>query len=104
MLFAPTGTALMEIAAVEYDGEQHSNPSAYFNMKSLTSGYGGIDYVQRHDAIKNKFCEGTGRILVRVPYTITGVEDIGAYIEAELRKHGLGWWFDTSSASSDDAA
>ena len=92
MLFAPAGTALMEVAVIEYDGEQHSNPDTYFNKKNLVRG--GFDYVQRHDAIKDAYCEATGRLLIRVPYTITGVEDIGSYIEAELRKDGFGWWFD----------
>lgn len=91
MLYMPVSNTLMEICVIEYDGEQHSNPNTYFNQKSLLSGRGGITYVQHHDNIKTTFCATTHRILIRIPYTITGEEAIGKYIVEKLKENGLEW-------------
>ena len=94
MLYAKTGTALMEVALVEYDGEQHSNSDFYLNQKGAETGH-GYGYVVRHDGIKNDFCKKSGRLLIRVPYTVTGTSDVGRYIEQHLCLNGFGWWFAT---------
>lgn len=55
--------------AIEYDGKQHFVPIEH---------YGGVEaYKQRikNDEIKNKYCKDKGIDLLRIPYTVTNIEE-----------------------------
>lgn len=84
MIYEEINGEKQEIALIEYDGEQHSNPDMYFSSKLRENGESQYEYIKRHDRIKDEFCKETGRLLIRIPYTITGKEAIGEFIENKL--------------------
>ena len=47
---------------IEYDGIQHFEPVNYFG------GQKNFEYTQRHDRIKNEYCEKNNIPLLRIPY------------------------------------
>ena len=47
---------------IEYDGRQHFQATDYFG------GQKGLEYIQRHDRIKNEYCENNNIPLLRIPY------------------------------------
>lgn len=49
-------------ACIEYDGKQHLYPIKWFGGKK------NLEYVQRCDTIKNKFCADNGVSLLRIPF------------------------------------
>jgi len=51
------------MAAIEYDGKQHFEPIEYFGGQST------LERTQRHDAIKNAYCESNNIRLLRIKYT-----------------------------------
>lgn len=56
--------------AIEYDGIQHYNPREFF---------GGWEYyikLHQHDLEKDKYCKDNHITLVRIPYTVTCIDDI----------------------------
>lgn len=53
---------------IEYDGRQHFESIEYFG------GQKSFEYVQRHDKIKNEYCEKNNIKLLRIPY-FTNVEE-----------------------------
>jgi formate dehydrogenase assembly factor FdhD len=57
---------------IEYDGRQHFTPIAFFG------GQKALEYLQRHDQIKNEYCEKNNIPLLRIPYY--------ANVEEELEK------------------
>lgn len=46
---------------IEYDGEQHFIEVPYFKYS--------LEYIQKHDKIKNLYCEENDINLIRIPYT-----------------------------------
>lgn len=48
--------------AIEYDGIQHYKPIEYFG------GQESFKYTQKHDKIKNEYCENNNIKLLRIPY------------------------------------
>ena len=46
---------------IEFDGKQHFEDTHFFNNTSLRK-------TQKHDSIKNKYCEEHGIYLIRIPY------------------------------------
>ena len=56
---------------IEYDGLQHFKSIDYFG------GQDGLEYIQKHDKIKNQFCEDNRILLLRISYD--------ANIEKELK-------------------
>lgn len=48
--------------AIEFDGEQHYKPIKYFG------GEKRLEYLQKHDKIKDDFCKENGIPLLRIPY------------------------------------
>ena len=63
---------------VEYDGRQHFEPVDMFGGEKALKG------VQHRDAIKTKFAQDNGLILIRISYK---VENIEAYLQFELEKY-----------------
>ncbi len=63
---------------VEYDGIQHYEPIDYWG------GDEALEKTQRRDAIKTKFAQDNGFILIRIPYTVKNIE---AYLRFELEKY-----------------
>lgn len=64
---------------VEYDGSQH-----FFGW----SGQGkNLKRIQHHDAIKTKFAQDNGFILIRIPYT--EFDNIEAILIAEIQKYAI---------------
>lgn len=53
---------------IEYDGLQHFEPIEYFG------GEKAFEYMKKNDEIKNMFCKENNIGLIRIPYTITDVE------------------------------
>lgn len=51
------------IAAIEFDGKQHFEPVAHWG------GQESLERTQRHDAIKNAYCESNNIRLLRIKYT-----------------------------------
>lgn len=47
---------------IEYDGEQHFRPIDLFGGQEY------FEYIQKHDTIKNEYCENNGISLLRIPY------------------------------------
>ena len=94
MAYAKTGTALMEVAVLEYDGKQHVDPTALYGHEVLESGETKFEYIVRHDAMKDAFCASTGRRLVRIPHTVKGLDAIASYLESAFRSLGLGYLLD----------
>lgn len=47
-------------ACIEFDGSQHHYDKQTFS--------GGIEYVRKHDKIKNEYCQDKGIRLLRIPY------------------------------------
>lgn len=47
---------------IEYDGKQHFKAIDWFG------GQKSLEYTQKHDAIKNKYCEDNNIKLLRIPY------------------------------------
>lgn len=60
---------------IEYDGMQHYKPIQYFG------GEEAFIEQQERDNIKNEFARETGKVLLRIPYTVTGDN-----IDKELNK------------------
>ncbi|MCJ7965661.1 hypothetical protein MT487_01065 [Lachnospiraceae bacterium NSJ-171] len=53
--------------AIEYDGEQHYYP--IFKTKyPLDENISRLEYVQKHDEIKNQYCKDNNIFLIRIPY------------------------------------
>jgi very-short-patch-repair endonuclease len=46
---------------IEYDGEHHFMENKYF-------GIGNLNYIQKNDEIKNKFCLNNNISIIRIPY------------------------------------
>ncbi len=63
---------------IEYDGIQH------FESVKGWGGEKALKVVQRRDAIKTKFAQDNGFVLIRIPYT---VKSIAAYLQFELEKY-----------------
>ena len=70
----------------EYDGEQHYHPVG-FGCKNEREAYEKFLYVQRHDQIKNQYCEEHNIPLLRIPYWER--KNISAYLINELIKIGV---------------
>ena len=51
---------------IEFDGEQHYEPRTFSGDKE--KALIKFEEDKKRDAIKNKFCEDNGIILVRIPY------------------------------------
>lgn len=65
---------------IEYDGRQHFHKSDDF--------FGGSDGYQirhKHDLIKNQYCKDNNINLLRIPYTVTGIE-IGDVISNKIKQ------------------
>lgn len=56
--------------AIEFDGEQHYKDNAFFHHT--------LEYVQKHDKIKNDYCESNNINLIRIPYT--DIDKIDQYL------------------------
>lgn len=54
--------------AIEYDGEQHFGP-VRFGQYTEDIALEKFEQAQKHDAIKNKYCETHNINLIRIPYT-----------------------------------
>jgi hypothetical protein len=63
---------------IEYDGRQHFIPVDYFGGES------GLTIVQEHDRRKTKYCADNGVRLLRIPYTIVGI-DIDSVLKSALK-------------------
>ena len=56
---------------IEYDGQLHFQKSGY------SDGQKKLEYAQKHDKIKNKYCIKKGIFLLRIPYTeYNNIEEI----------------------------
>lgn len=53
---------------IEYDGEQHFGP-VRFGQYTEDIAIAKFEQAQKHDAIKNKYCETHNINLIRIPYT-----------------------------------
>ena len=53
---------------VEYDGEQHFYPVSH-GSQTKEDAIEKLKYTQRHDAMKNEYCNKNGINLIRIPYT-----------------------------------
>ena len=51
---------------IEFDGEQHFNDHMYSTFSTLP--YVNLEYVQKHDKIKNEYCHNNNINLLRIPY------------------------------------
>lgn len=60
--------------AIEYDGEQHYEPVEYFG------GQKSFEYTQRHDKIKNEYCENNNIKLLRIPYFKNIEEELNNFL------------------------
>lgn len=56
---------------IEFDGEQHFKDNAFFHHT--------LEYVQKHDEIKNRYCDEHGIRLIRIPYT--DIDRIDEYLK-----------------------
>lgn len=65
---------------IEYDGEQHINPNGWKKP-------GSFERIQRHDAIKTKFAQDNGFILIRIPYT--EFDNVETILKSHLHSDGL---------------
>lgn len=63
-----------EYIAIEYDGEQHYRAIDYFG------GEERLEYVQKHDTIKTKYCEDNGIKLLRIPYYKNIEEELNNFL------------------------
>lgn len=70
---------------IEVDGQQHFHPVSVFGDEEEFKN------TKRRDEIKNQFVKDYDLILIRIPYTIEGIE---AYLQAELEKY-LGYSLDS---------
>lgn len=62
---------------IEYDGEGHYKDNFWGGPEQLKQ-------IQRRDAIKTRFAQDNGFILIRIPYTVKNIE---AHLQAELEKY-----------------
>lgn len=63
---------------IEYDGEFHYIESRFRNSKR------SLKENRKRDAVKDKFCKDSGIPLIRIPYTVTDIEN---YLVKELTKY-----------------
>lgn len=70
----------------EYDGEQHFYPIS-FGCHSEEEAYKKFLYTQRHDKIKNNYCECNNISMIRIPYWEKS--NIEEYLINELIKTGV---------------
>lgn len=70
------------VFAVEYDGEQHFQPSR-FGSQTKEEAQKAFEELKIRDNIKNEYCKNNNIPLVRVPYTIK-FNEIFDYIKSEL--------------------
>lgn len=54
---------------IEYDGKQHFKPIDFFG------GQRYLEYIQKHDKIKNEYCKNNGISLLRIPYYDKNIEE-----------------------------
>ena len=53
---------------VEYDGEQHFYPIKH-GSQTEEDAIEKLKYTQKHDEMKNEYCNKNGINLIRIPYT-----------------------------------
>lgn len=70
---------------VEFDGEQHFNPTNFTGTMSEQQLQEQYKYIQENDQIKNQYAKDNNWTLIRIPYTeYDNIEQIlAAYIERE---------------------
>ena len=71
---------------IEFDGEQHYYPVNFHGMAPEDVDKNFLN-VQKHDRIKNKYCEDNDITLIRIPYTERGCID--AYLTQQLKVYGI---------------
>ena len=59
---------------IEYDGEQHFRPIEYFG------GQEKFEIQQKHDKIKNEYCNNNGISLLRIPYFKNVEEELNNFL------------------------
>lgn len=59
---------------IEYDGAQHYKPVDFYGGQEY------FEYVQKHDSIKNKYCEDNGISLLRIPFDKNIVEELNNFL------------------------
>lgn len=65
--------------AIEFDGEQH-----YFDRGTFSTS---LEYVKKHDDIKNNYCKANGIFLIRIPYW--KINTIETYLNMQLKNLSL---------------
>lgn len=59
---------------IEYDGKQHFEPIEWFG------GQESLEYTQKHDNIKNEYCQNNNIKLLRIPYYTNIEEELNNFL------------------------
>lgn len=61
-------------SCIEYQGKQHYEPIEYFG------GQEKLEYIQKHDSIKNEYCKNKGITLLHIPYDKNIEEELNNFL------------------------
>ena len=71
---------------IEFDGEQHFNPSSFSSRNtSEKEKLENLQYIQKHDKMKNDYCKKNGIILLRFNNLKTVEQELAKYFQ----NHGI---------------